>query len=81
MSALPLIAERECEAQGDSRRKTPTLRFVFLDFPADRIPNFYEFLSPLSLPDKLSWRRDLNPRPSDYKSDALPLSYASAAVP
>src|SRR5271155_716169 len=21
---------------------------------------------------KLSWRRDLNPRPSDYKSDALP---------
>ncbi len=26
---------------------------------------------------KLSWRRDLNPRPSDYKSDALPLSYAS----
>src|SRR5271167_4453674 len=28
---------------------------------------------------KLSWRRDLNPRPSDYKSDALPLSYASPA--
>jgi hypothetical protein len=28
---------------------------------------------------KISWRRDLNPRPSDYKSDALPLSYASAA--
>ena len=27
---------------------------------------------------KISWRRDLNPRPSDYKSDALPLSYASA---
>ena len=26
-----------------------------------------------------SWRRDLNPRPSDYKSDALPLSYASPA--
>ena len=23
-------------------------------------------------PLKLSWRRDLNPRPSDYKSDALP---------
>ena len=23
-----------------------------------------------------SRRRDLNPRPSDYKSDALPLSYA-----
>ena len=32
---------------------------------------------PASLPEnsrplKLSWRRDLNPRPSDYKSDALP---------
>ena len=26
-----------------------------------------------------SWRRDSNPRPSDYKSDALPLSYASPA--
>ncbi len=25
----------------------------------------------------LSWRRDLNPRPADYKSAALPLSYAS----
>ena len=24
------------------------------------------------LPFKWSWRRDLNPRPSDYKSDALP---------
>ena len=24
-----------------------------------------------------SWRRDLNPRPADYKSAALPLSYAS----
>ena len=23
-------------------------------------------------PSELSWRRDLNPRPSDYKSDALP---------
>ncbi len=23
-------------------------------------------------PKKISWRRDLNPRPSDYKSDALP---------
>lgn len=26
-----------------------------------------------------SWRRDLNPRPADYKSAALPLSYASPA--
>ena len=25
----------------------------------------------------LSWRRELNPRPADYKSAALPLSYAS----
>src|SRR4029077_16224941 len=25
-----------------------------------------------SRPFKFSWRRDLNPRPSDYKSDALP---------
>ena len=34
--------------------------------------NFLPFqaLGPLSLP--WSWRRDLNPRPSDYKSDALP---------
>ena len=24
-----------------------------------------------------SWQRDLNPRPPDYKSGALPLSYAS----
>ena len=24
------------------------------------------------LPENWSWRRDLNPRPSDYKSDALP---------
>ena len=24
-----------------------------------------------------SWRSDLNPQPSDYKSDALPLCYAS----
>lgn len=30
--------------------------------PAKKIPGPY----------KLSWRRDLNPRPSDYKSDALP---------
>ena len=25
----------------------------------------------------LSWRRDLNPQPADYKSAALPLSYTS----
>ena len=28
----------------------------------------------------LSWRRELNPRPADYKSAALPLSYASEFV-
>jgi hypothetical protein len=28
-----------------------------------------------------SRRRDLNPQPSDYKSDALPLSYAGDAIP
>ena len=30
-------------------------------------------------PHGKSWRRDLNPRPADYKSAALPLSYASLA--
>jgi hypothetical protein len=29
------------------------------------------------VPQAWSWRRDLNPRPADYKSAALPLSYAS----
>src|SRR5262249_37593798 len=33
------------------------------NLPAARCP---------SLASKWSWRRDLNPRPSDYKSDALP---------
>jgi hypothetical protein len=28
----------------------------------------------------LSWRWDLNPRPADYESAALPLSYASFFV-
>src|SRR4029453_10180786 len=33
---------------------------------------------PLRTPhDGWSWRRELNPRPADYKSAALPLSYAS----
>src|SRR5207244_11308738 len=35
---------------------------------------------PQGLPDApggWSWRRELNPRPADYKSAALPLSYAS----
>ncbi len=27
-----------------------------------------------------SWRRDLNPRPADYKSAALPLSYTSTTL-
>jgi hypothetical protein len=30
-----------------------------------------------SAPRGWSWRRELNPRPADYKSAALPLSYAS----
>jgi hypothetical protein len=29
---------------------------------------------------KWSRRRDLNPRPADYKSAALPLSYAGVCV-
>ena len=24
-------------------------------------------------PEKMCWRKDLNPQPSDYKSDALPI--------
>ncbi len=40
------------------------------------LPEDSEFRSNFKLAN-LSWRRDLNPRPSDYKSDALPLSYAS----
>src|SRR5208283_1463469 len=28
-----------------------------------------------------SWRRDLNPRPSDYKSDALPAELRQHAAP
>ena len=35
-----------------------------------RNPSVSQTENPGSL--KLSWRRDLNPRPSDYKSDALP---------
>ena len=31
----------------------------------------------LNYPPIWSWQRDLNPRPTDYKSVALPLSYAS----
>lgn len=41
--------------------------------------------SPLQLPlcdtpqemDGICWRKDLNPQPSAYKADALPLSYTS----
>jgi hypothetical protein len=32
---------------------------------------FFLEIRPNTVP-KISWRRDLNPRPSDYKSDALP---------
>ena len=47
----------------DSCQETPARSF----FPAG--------FAPPSLPRKIfwwSWRRELNPRPSDYKSDALP---------
>src|SRR6185437_7238016 len=32
-------------------------------------------------PQKFSWRRELNPRPSDYKSDALPAELRQHAKP
>ncbi len=35
-------------------------------------PNLLPFWAPEAISDEWSWRRDLNPRPSDYKSDALP---------
>jgi septal ring-binding cell division protein DamX len=37
--------------------------------PAHKIPLLPTVLKPVYV---WSWRRDLNPRPSDYKSDALP---------
>ncbi len=33
------------------------------------------------LPTNWSWRRDLNPRPSDYKSDALPAELRQQSTP
>ena len=45
---------------GQIRRSKPARRF-----------NFFAVTAPFTL-RKWSWRRDLNPRPSDYKSDALP---------
>jgi hypothetical protein len=45
----------------------------------DTSPSAFVARKPVRIPAKknsrsfkLSWRRDLNPRPSDYKSDALP---------
>jgi hypothetical protein len=38
-------------------------------------------LSPKSLARTWSWRRDLNPRPSDYKSDALPAELRQQSTP
>jgi hypothetical protein len=45
----------------------------------DTSPNVFVARNPsvsvptkIPVPQNLSWRRDLNPRPSDYKSDALP---------
>ena len=52
-------------------RETPSRLFFFAKNPASATSTTRR--------SNLSWRRDLNPRPSDYKSDALPLSYASPA--
>ena len=52
-------------------RETPTRSLFFAKNPASATSTTRR--------SNLSWRRDLNPRPSDYKSDALPLSYASPA--
>ena len=64
--------------------KILTLREVFVGLPSGRkttyvcaVPAVSETASSLRVPEKSrfaiwSWRRDLNPRPSDYKSDALP---------
>ena len=48
---------------------------------ASRNPRSHEWLPDCAAsagsPGGWSWRRELNPRPADYKSAALPLSYAS----
>jgi hypothetical protein len=44
-----------------------------LNFPRRKLASHKRGKFPLTISEhKLSWRRELNPRPSDYKSDALP---------
>ncbi len=55
-----------CTSQGSPRRTGPAIEKI-------RSPaNNHQFGPRIPASLKWSWRRDLNPRPSDYKSDALP---------
>ena len=54
-----------CTSVGSPRRTGPALR-------NRRRQNLLPLQDPFRPSEKWSWRRDLNPRPSDYKSDALP---------
>ena len=46
-----------------------------------RIPLEQVYFSCAAVADNWSWRRDLNPRPSDYKSDALPAELRQQTLP
>jgi hypothetical protein len=50
---------------GSPQRTEPAKNFISPDLQTCCRPSF-------RIVSKWSWRRDLNPRPSDYKSDALP---------
>jgi hypothetical protein len=54
-----------CTSVGSPQRTEPAKNFISPDLQTCCRPSF-------RIVSKWSWRRDLNPRPSDYKSDALP---------
>jgi hypothetical protein len=74
-------------------RQILTLREVFVGLPSGRkttyvcaVPAVSETRPALRAPENpvllvWSWRRDLNPRPSDYKSDALPAELRQRKLP
>ena len=66
---IALISLYDDWGRADSNRRTP--KRGDLQSPAIaamRHPQMWE---------RECWRKELNPQPSDYKSGALPLSYAS----
>ena len=62
----------------DSNLRSPEGRRVYSPLPLSTRPPLRRHLStPFHKYGVLSWREESNPQPADYKSAALPLSYAS----